>query len=208
MTEAHDRAGLVIGVTGAPGSGKTTVARILADLGGELVSLDSIGHELLGEEDVCEEIREAFSSGVCRILDGEISRRKLADVVFADPAELKKLNRILHPRMVERVKARVAECREAGPKKGAAGFVIEGALLIEMDLAGVCDHVVLVTAPREERLARLSRSRGWDDAELARREQSQIDDDARRARADAIIENVADIDEIRRRVKTLWEEWT
>lgn len=198
----------MIGVTGAPGSGKTTVGKMFADLAGEIVSLDKVGHELLNEDDVREEIRQTFSSGVCRIIDGEISREKLAGVVFADPAELEKLNRIMHPKMVDRVKARVAQWREGGPEEGASGFVIEGALLIEMGLAASCDRVVLVTVPREERLARLSRSRGWDENELARREQPQLDDDARRARADAVVENVGDMDEIRDRVKTLWEEWT
>jgi dephospho-CoA kinase len=172
------------------------------------VSLDAIGHELLGEGDVSDEIRRTFSSGVFRILDGEVSRKKLADVVFADAAELEKLKRILHPRMVERVKTRLAEWREAGPEEGARGFVIEGALLIEMSLAELCDRVVLVTVPREERLARLAGSRGWDEGELARREERQLDESGRRARASVVLENVADIDEVRHRVKALWEEWT
>lgn len=208
MAEERRGGGCVIGVTGAPGSGKTFVGRMFADLGATLVSLDAVGHELLCEDDVCEEIRQTFSSGVCRIIDGEISREKLADLVFADPAELEKLNRIMHPKMVDRVKARLARWREGGPKEGASGFVIEGALLIEMGLVDLCDRVVLVTAPREERLARLSRSRGWNEDELARREQPQLGEAARRAKADAVVENIADIDEIRRKVKALWEEWT
>ena len=208
MAEAREARGVVIGVTGAPGSGKTTVGRMFADLGAEIVSLDRVGHELLGEGDVSDEIRRTFSSGVFRIMDGGVSRRKLADVVFADPAELEKLNRILHPRMVESVKARLAEWRHAGPEEGARGFVIEGALLIEMGLAELCDRVVLVTVPREERLARLASSRGWDEEELARREDRQLDEAGRRARASAIVDNVADIDAVRHRVKALWEEWT
>jgi len=198
----------VIGVTGAPGSGKTLVGRMFAELGAELVSLDAIGHELLDDDDVREEVRRCFTSGVCRIFDGSISRSKLAEVVFADPAEIGKLNRIMHPRMVERVKEKLARWRDAAPKEGPRAFVIEGALLMEMGLADLCNRVVLVTAPREERLARLSRSRGWDEEELARRERSQLGEGARRARADTVVENAADIDEIRHRVKALWEEWT
>ena len=208
MIQEPVRRGLVIGVTGAPGSGKTLIGRMFADADGIVVSLDAVGHELLTESEVCDEIRRTFSSGVCRILDGEISRRKLAGVVFADAAELEKLNRILHPRMVERVEARLAEWRASEPKAARPALVIEGALLIEMGLAPLCDRVVLVTAPLETRVARLSRARGWDEAELARREGAQLDDDARRAHAHAVIENVTDIDEIRHRVKALWEEWT
>ena len=208
MADERESRGCVIGVTGAPGSGKTTVGRMFADVGAEIVSLDAIGHELLDEDDVREEIRRTFTSGVCRILDGKISRKKLAGVVFANPTELGKLNRILHPRMVDRVNVRLTQWRHDRPKDGASGFVIEGALLIEMGLVDLCDRVVLVTAPREERLGRLSRARGWDADELARREQPQLDEDTRRAKADAVVENVGDIDEIRNRVKTLWEEWT
>ena len=200
--------GCVIGVTGAPGSGKTFVGRMFADLGAELVSLDAVGHGLLEEEEVEEEIRRTFSTGVFRIMDGKISRKKLADVVFDDSAELARLNSIMHARMVDRVKARLAGWREGRPGKGAPGFVIEGALLIEMGLADHCDRVVLVTAPRNERLARLSRSRGWDEAELSRRERSQLDEAEHRRRASAVVENVGEIDEIRNKVKALWEEWT
>ncbi|MHC4501748.1 MAG: dephospho-CoA kinase [Planctomycetota bacterium] len=231
------RPGLVIGVMGAPGSGKSAAAAVLAELGAKLLELDAIGHELLKHEEVAEEVRRTFSSGVFRILDGEVSRKKLADVVFEDQRELDKLNRILHPRMVERVRSEIEGWRRAatsgsaeaspaeGPgqlpatarraveaggqagDEGEAVLVIEGALVLEMGLDELCDHVVLVCAPRETRLERVARTRGWDDAELARRERVQQGEDAARARADAVIENASTLEEMRRSIETLWEEW-
>ena len=110
MTEGADTKRGVVGVTGAPGSG----ARVL--------SLDAIGHELLKNAPVREEIRRTFSTGVFRIMDGEVSREKLGALVFSDADELEKLNRILHPRMVERVKEDVAAWREA--PDAAPAFVV------------------------------------------------------------------------------------
>lgn len=212
--------GIVIGVTGAPGSGKTAAASAFAELGARMVPLDAIGHELLCDEEVREEIRGTFSSGVFRIMDGEVSRRKLADVVFGDAEELGKLNRILHPRMVERVRSEVERWRGPSPRQrgfgpaggwdasgGAGALVVEGALLIEMGLADLCDRVVLVTAPREARLDRLRRARGWDEEELSRREGAQLDEGARRARADAVVENAGGLDMLRQKIVTLWREW-
>ena len=229
------RPGPVIGVMGAPGSGKSSAAAVFAELGAKRLALDAIGHELLKREEVAEEVRRTFSSGVFRILDGEVSRKKLADVVFEDQGELEKLNRILHPMMVERVRSEVEHWRraatsgsaEAPPaqrpgqlaaaarraaeagREGAdeTALVIEGALLVEMGLDELCDHVVLVCAPRETRLERMARSRGWDDAELARRERVQQSEEAARARADAVIENASTLEEMRHSIKALWEEW-
>lgn len=198
---------LVIGVTGAPGSGKSTAAAVFAEFGAKCLALDAIGHELLKREEVTEEVRRTFSSGVFRILDGEISRKKLADVVFEDQGELDKLNRILHPMMVERVRSEIERWRREGADEGEAALVIEGALLLEMGLDKLCDHVVLVCAPRETRLERVARSRGWDESELARRERAQQSEEAARARADAVIENASTLEEMRQRVKALWEEW-
>jgi dephospho-CoA kinase len=205
---------VVVGVTGAPGSGKTSVAREFALLGAEVVALDALGHELLVEPEVREAVRDAFSTGVFQILDGEVSRSKLAAVVFEDAEELAKLNRILHPRMVERIRARIESWRAEGrepdrvPDTGRRMLAIEGALVIEMGVADLCDRVVLVTAPREERLARLRRTRGWDESELARRQRFQLDEEARRARADAVVVNASTLEGLGLQVKALWEEWT
>ena len=197
----------VIGVMGAPGSGKSSVAAVFAEFGAKRLALDAIGHELLKRKEVTEDVRRTFSSGVFRILDGEISRKKLADVVFEDQGELEKLNRILHPMMVERVRSEIERWRRQGEDEGEAAFVIEGALVLEMGLDELCDHVVLVCAPRETRLERVARSRGWDDSELARRERAQQSEEAARARADAVIENASTSEEMRHNIRALWEEW-
>ena len=206
MTEGADTKRVVVGVTGAPGSGKGAAAACLGRLGARVLSLDAIGHELLKNAPVREEIRRTFSTGVFRIMDGEVSREKLGALVFSDADELEKLNRILHPRMVERVKEDVAAWREA--PDAAPAFVVEGAHLIEMAVADICDHQVLVRAPRETRLARLARARGWKDDDLARRERAQLDDDARAARADAVVENASTLGDLDEKLKALWEEWT
>ncbi len=206
MTEGEPKKRVVIGVTGAPGSGKSAAAASLGRLGARVVALDEIGHELLKNERVREEIRDTFATGVFRIMDGEVSREKLGKLVFSDAEELRKLNRILHPRMVERVKRNVRAWRES--EDADPVFVIEGALLIEMRVSELCDHVVLVRVPREERLRRLARARGWKDDELARREGAQLDDEARGARAGFVLENGSTLDELDRKLEALWEEWT
>jgi dephospho-CoA kinase len=206
MTESADRRRIVVGVTGAPGSGKSAAAACLRRLGAKVLCLDAIGHELLKDAPVREEIRRTFSTGVFRIMDGEVSREKLGALVFSDADELRKLNRILHPPMVERVREDVAAWRE--DPHAAPALVVEGALLIEMDVADICDHVVVVRAPRETRLARLARARGWKEDDLARRERAQLDDDARAARAGAVVENGSALGDLDEKLRALWEEWT
>lgn len=197
----------MIGVMGAPGSGKGEVARVFGELGARVIALDALGHELLRNAEVREEIRAEFGAGV---LDssGEVSREALGRVVFADVARLRRLEAIVHPRMVARVRAEVDEFRKLPRGSGPPALVIEGALLLEMGLEPLCDRVLLVTAPRDVRAERLRQSRGWGPEELARRERAQLDDESRRARAHAVVENASGRRELERRVRGLWEEWT
>lgn len=195
----------VIGLTGAPGSGKTAAGLVLKDLGAELLGLDDIGHEILRRPEVREEVRRVFSAGVLQVMDGEVSRRKLGGLVFGDPEELRKLCKVLHPRMAAAVRERAGAVR-AGP--GTVPLVVEGALLVEMDLARDCDRVVLVRAPRDERVRRLARLRGWDEEELDRRERAQKSDAEKERVADVVLENDSTLENLREKVSRLWEEWT
>lgn len=203
---AQRTASPVIGITGAPGSGKSTTAQAFASLGAEVLALDAIGHALLEDAAVRREIVAQFGDTVFAP-DGAVSRACLGAVVFADPDALAKLNAIVHPRMVERVQADVARWR-AGPARGGAALVIEGALVYEMGLDRLCDEVVLVTSPEETRALRLMATRGWSREELRNRQRAQLDDEARAARADARIENASTLDDLQMKVEDLWKEWT
>ena len=197
---------LVVGVTGAPGSGKTSAAGALRRLGARALALDKLGHKLLREDPVRRQVKDTVSTGVLRIMGGQVSRTKRASVVFSDPRELEKLNRILHPKMVARVEEDLAAWRESAD--AAPVFVVEGALLIEMGLADRCGHVVLVRSPLEQRLERLRRTRGWGEDDLFQRENAQMGDDERLKRADVVVDNDSSLNELDRKMEAFWEEWT
>jgi dephospho-CoA kinase len=207
MSARAKPSGTVVGITGAPGSGKSETASVFADLGAKVVALDAAGHALLADPRVRQELRQLFGGGIFEP-DGGVSREALARRVFDDPEMLSALNLVMHPRMVRRVRDEVVAWRaDASPTKPPA-FVVDGALLIEMGLDGLCDRVLVVSAPREARLARLASARGWTEAELARRERPQLDEGTRRARADTTVENGAEIDDLRSKATQLWKEWT
>jgi len=157
----------VVGITGPAGSGKSTLAGLLARRGFALLSLDRAGHQLLEEPDIKEALVREFSSAILRLTDGAVSRRKLADIVFADPRDLERLDRIVHPHLTRRARRWLTERRRRGE-----AAVVEGALLYELGLADLADAVFLLEAPFEERLRRLA-SRGWDARRLAACDRAQ-----------------------------------
>ena len=206
MADADSQSAVVIGIIGPPGSGKSAVMGAFEECGAEVLSLDAIGHELLADADVKALIQDAFGDGVFEP-DGAVSRTKLGARVFADPAELARLNAIVHPRLVAEAKKRIAAWRER-TGEGRRGLVIEGALLVEFGLDETCDHVVLVAAPFDVRLQRVAEGRGWTREELERRERAQLSDGQRRARSDTVIDNVSTLNDVRTTVMGLWKEWT
>ena len=185
----------VIGLAGGIGSGKSTVGRILADMGCLVTDSDAAGRAALRDPRIRDQLVDWWGP---RVLDeaGAIDRRAVARIVFADAAERAKLETLTHP-WIEAERRR--QWAAAPPQ--AVAFVIDAPLLIEAGLAAQCDAVIFVEADRQRRLERIHRTRGWDEGELTRRELSQMPLDAKRRRADYVIENNGDLDQLTERVR-------
>jgi dephospho-CoA kinase len=166
----------VIGLVGGIGSGKSWVAQRLADHGGAVFDADRVAKAALDEPDVQRCLVEHFGSGVVGS-DGRTDRKALAEVVFTDAGRRKQLEQIIHPIVAERRDAMI-ERAEADPE--VRFVVLDVPLLVEVGLYERCDRVVFVDADRPTRLRRVAESRGWDEAELTRREKNQLPLDKKR----------------------------
>ncbi|MEO1585524.1 MAG: dephospho-CoA kinase [Planctomycetota bacterium] len=174
---------LVIGIAGGIGSGKSTVARALADAGCLLYDADAEVTKLYQRKDVLETIRQWWGPGVApedAPAEEPLDRARIAGIIFEDPSQRERLEGLLFPLLA---KAR-AELIRGASASGAPAVVIDAPLLYEAGLDEECDVVVFVDTPRNERLKRLGARSGWDAAELDRREKAQLPLDAKRDRAD------------------------
>lgn len=185
----------VVGILGGICSGKTTVARMLAEEGFELIDADGIGHQVLARTDVKRRLREEFGPEIFDA-EGQVDRAALARRIFGDTARTEKLNSIVHPPILEEIGRRV--------RSSSRPVVLDAALLMEKGLhLKWCDLLVFVDTPREERLRRAREERNWEEGELQRRENAQISSERKRRQADHIIGNSGSKDELKRKVKTL-----
>ncbi len=194
---------LTIGLTGGIGSGKSTVAKMLAELGAPSFDADKVGHEIyLPGTPAYHDVIAAFGNGIVAT-DGTIDRKKLGPIVFADPAQLKRLEAIVHPRMFERMGQMVADMRAKGVK---APIVIEAAILIEAHWQPLFNEIWLVVAPREKVVQRVEAERGLKPEQTEARIKAQLSDDERRKHATLAIDNSGTIEELRVKVAGLWRE--
>ena len=187
-----------IGVTGLMASGKSTVARRFQERGAELVEGDSLGWEVLRRPSVRDAIAASFGREVLD-REGAVDRSALGRIVFRDPASMERLNAIVQPELVRRIR----EVLESG---GAGVRVLDAAMLTYWRLEGELDGVVEVVAPDEARVRRLRIARGYTDAEARERIQGQKLPPVRGARRHWRIENGGDRAELNRRADTVWDE--
>ncbi|MDD4956719.1 MAG: dephospho-CoA kinase [Candidatus Omnitrophica bacterium] len=187
---------LVLGITGGLGSGKTTVAMILAEKGAVHIDADKIGHELLEKDmEVVREIKEQFGEEV--LIAGKIDRGKLAGKVFSDGGNMERLCEITHPRIARAIKEKVNAIDEGV-------IVVDAPLLIEAGLGAIVDRVILVKASDEIKIARAV-GRGMSKEEALRRLALQMPDEEKERSADIIIENSKDMVELRKGVDEIWQ---
>jgi len=188
----------VIGLLGGVGAGKSTVARMMAEEGCRVVDADRIAHEVLGRPEVRAAVRKAFGEGVFGP-DGRVDRGRLGQVVFSDPAARQRLETIVHPPILERIREELAEARWAAPP----AVVLDAPLILEKNLAKMCACMVYVQVPAAVRYRRLREARGWSRAEVQRRDVSQVSLKVKQDRADYIIDNSASPKHTREQVRQL-----
>jgi len=192
---------LTIGLTGGIGSGKSTVTKVLAELGAPIIDADKVGHAIYEPDGPAyADMIAAFGEGILAP-DRTIDRKKLGPIVFADPSALKRLNSIVHPKMFARMREMVAAMRAAGERKP---IVIEAAILIEANWQPLFDEIWLVVTSREQVLARIERDRGMAREQIEARIRAQLPDAERRKHATTVITNEGTVEDLQAKVKDLW----
>ena len=192
---------LTIGLTGGIGSGKSTVTKILADLGAPIIDADKVGHAIYAPGGPAyDDMIAAFGTGILAD-DRTIDRRKLGPIVFADPAALKRLNSIVHPKMFARMREMIDAMRAGGEAKP---IVVEAAILIEANWLPLFNEVWLVVASKERVIERVERDRGLAREQTEARIKAQLSDDERRKHASIVIVNDGTIDDLRATLAEVW----
>lgn len=190
------------GLTGGIGSGKSTVAAMLEGLGFSVVRADWVAREVVARGTPGHaQVAKAFGPGVLGP-SGELDRHRLASIVFGDQAERARLEVIVHPLITQRSQEIFGHLAASG----AALAFYEATLLFQNNREKEMDGVVLVTAPRAIRIARVSARDGISPAEVERRMVGQLSEQDLRRRADYVIENHGDLNTLRERVRVLAKE--
>ena len=190
---------LHVGLTGGIACGKSIVAAMMRKLHCQVIEADPMAHRLIepGQPAYDEIIRE-FGEPV-RAADARIDRKRLAAIVFADPAKLERLNRIVHPRVVEALDRQLAKLERTQP---GAVVVVEAALLIEASYHERLDRLVVVWCEPEQQVERLL-ARGLTREQAEQRIAAQMQLDQKRRMADDEIDCSGSLEETERQVESL-----
>jgi dephospho-CoA kinase len=192
----------LIGIIGGVASGKSTVAAEFGKLGCAIIDADLIAHELLREDRVRDELVQLFGPG---ILDacGRVDRRRLAGLVFADAERLAALNKVIHPRVLQRTEQLIAQYNR---NRHTKAIVLDMPLLVEVGWADRCDRVIFVECDRKRRVERAEREGLMNDREIEIRENSQISLDKKAGLADSIVDNNSDFSALVRQIKEIFSD--
>lgn len=184
----------VIGIAGGIGSGKSAVAAALGNLGCLVIDSDARAKAALDHPEVRDQLVRWWGgndeSGI--LTDGRVDRAKVASIVFSNPDERRKLENLVHPIVRQERAAIIADAKNSG----ARAAVVDAPLLFEAGVDRECDVVIFVDAPRAVRLQRVAQTRGWSEAELDRRENTQLALDIKQSRSQYVVDNAGAPDSI------------
>ena len=195
---------IVLGVAGPLASGKSTVLELLEELGAATLRADDISRELLQPgQQVLEQVRAGFGEEYIT-LDGALQRKKLAELIFADTQARQRLNRIMHPPMVARLREILDEYRRANAPPPMVA--IEAAILHQMGLDQIVDKILLVTACEPTRIRRLCQRDGMSNQQAQRRVELHDELGLGEVKADYIIDTNGKLAKTRQQVGQLWAQ--
>lgn len=192
---------IVIGITGGFATGKTTVANFFSQLGAKIIDADKIAHNIIRRNSPAwREIVLNFGKAVLS-KNKSIDRRKLASLVFGDKKALRKLCRITHPSIIDKIKKELSEIEKVNPQRVV---VIDAPLLIEAGLNKIVDCLVVVDAipakQRQRTIAKRKLSRG----EVNRRIKSQLPLEKKKKIADYVINNNDTLLKTKKQTEKIW----
>jgi dephospho-CoA kinase len=178
----------IIGILGGIGCGKSTVAQCFTKLGCRVIDADVIAHQVLDEPDVVEKLTDRWG---LEVLDaaGLADRNRISERVFDSLPELDFLNRLIHPRVLERAEAMI-NARQGD--SDSCGIVVDMPLLVEVGWEKKCDFLVFVDCSEEKRRERIVKNAKIDIEQLKKRENSQISLDKKKQKAHYVISNNSD----------------
>jgi dephospho-CoA kinase len=187
----------IIGLTGNIGTGKSTVAGMLAELGAEVIDADRVAHGVMQAGTPAHAaVVETFGPGVLAP-GGEIDRKRLGAIVFADPTALAQLEAIAHPATIEAVQRRIGDV-------SASVVVVEAIKLIEAGMADAYNSVWVTVCRQEQQIRRIMDARGLSQAEAELRVRAQPPQEAKISRADVVIDNSYSLSRTRAQVQAAW----
>ncbi len=189
-----------IGIVGGIGSGKSTVATALDELGCVIACADANVKKILATKEIQEELVAWWGNAVLDA-DGELNTKAIADLVFNNEKERGRLEQLLHP-----LARNMQEAAFEKADQHTKACVIDAPLLLETSLAELCDFIIFVEVSTEIRQNRVIASRGWTAEELERRESTQLPLDIKRKRADYIVMNEGDLDNVKHQVEQILED--
>lgn len=193
---------LSVGLTGGIGSGKSTFAGFLAERGAEIIDADAIGRAVLEPGEVAwRGVVDQFGHDILVPGTMEIARKQLAEIVFNDPAKLAVLNAITHPRIVERI-AQTFEMLSTTNEI----VILDAALIVGTGFEQLVEVIIVVDASDEVRKRRLIAERGMLAADVDARMRSQVPREVLLARADIVVTNTGNVEELAAASGRVWDE--
>lgn len=197
---------LLVGVTGGLGSGKSSVCRMLRDMGCAVFEADRVAKELqVSDDDVVSGIRTMFGDDIYRHDERgrlQVDRRRIAEKAFSDPEVLRKLNDLMHPEVFKAFRGAVRDAK----KKGVSILVKEAAILFESGGSKGLDVVIVVAADKEKRIERAWAKGMGSREDIQRRIEAQWPQKKLEALADYVIENNGTFSELEKSVKDVYRK--
>lgn len=192
-----------VGLTGGIGSGKSTAAAILSDLGAYVIDADRVGHAVYEPGTPgWQQVVAAFGDDILGP-DGTIDRKRLGGVVFSSAEQLERLNAIVHPLIRTAVDDRISELQRGGQRQP---IVVEAAVLLEAGWDSLVDEVWVIVTDRSAILERVKIQRGLDASAIEARIDAQLGDAERRSRADVVIDNSGDLSQLKADLASHWQQ--